>query len=219
MITEEDLDCGIPMSKPVLNSGERFCITWKVKENFAHDQVIPFQGDNIEVNITMHYLSSESTLINHGVESGWKTIDLDRELLVEPYEGSNALDFHPLLSDEAAVVDLSVNVGLMEINTPVPVLLFFKVSVIGADMFTSSPLVAFIPKSVNSPQVSITATQCTNTIPKLDRVFTKRIPCPATMRQAFLDPSLVVDSGCIVNPTNPFNCYLNPGAKQCFLQR
>ena len=224
MTQEDDLDCSIPMSKPVLETGERFCITWKVKEHFARDQVIPFQADNIEINVTMHYLSSNITLANHGVESGWKTIDLDREFFVEPVRDSSALDFRPLLSEEAAVVALDTTVALMEINTPVPVLMFFKVSVIGTNinMFASSPLVAFIPKSQDPQQVSRANIQCENIIPKLDKVQINRMPCPATMRQAFLDPSLVVDSRCIVNPANPnkaFNCYLNPGAMQCFLQR
>ena len=224
MTKEDDLDCGIPMSKPVLNVGEKFCITWKAKENFASDQVIPFQGDNIEVNVTMHYLSSETTLANHGVESGWKTYDLNRDLYVEPFKDTNASGFWPLLSDEAAVVTLGTNVDLMEVNTPVPVLMFFQVSVIGTNinMFASSPLVAFIPQSQDSLQVSRAKIQCENIIRKLDKVQINRMPCPATMSQAFLDPSLVVDSGCIVNPANPnkaFNCHLNPDAMQCFLQR
>ena len=224
MTEEDDLDCGKPMSKPVLNTGERFCITWNVREQFARNQIIPFNDSSIEVNITMHYLSSETTLTNHGVESGWKTFDLDREFLVEPYKGTTTLDFRPLLSDEAAVVALNPNIDRMEISAPVPILIFFKASVIGTNinMFASSPLVAFIPKSQEPQQVSTTKVQCENIIPKLDKVLISRIPCPATMRQAFLDPSLVVDSGCIVNPTSPnraFNCHLNPNAMQCFLQR
>ena len=227
MTQEDDLDCSIPMSKPVLETGERFCITWKVKEHFARDQVIPFQADNIEINVTMHYLSSNITLANHGVESGWKTIDLDREFFVEPVRDSSALDFRPLLSEEAAVVALDTTVALMEINTPVPVLMFFKVSVIGTNinMFASSPLVAFIPKSPDLQQVSVTKIQCNNIciiIPTLDGILAHRVPYPATMGQAFLDPSLIFDPGCIVNPANlnkAFNWYLNHGAKQCFLQR
>ena len=217
MFEEDDLDCSIPM--------KRFCITWKVKEHFARDQFIPFQGDNIEINVIMHYLSSNTT--NHGVESGWKATDLDREFLVQPVGDSSALNFWPLQSNEVAVVLLDTTVALMEYNTPVPVLMFFKASIIGinSDMFVSSPLVAFIPKSPDLQQVSVTKIQCNNIciiIPTLDGILAHRVPYPATMGQAFLDPSLIFDPGCIVNPANlnkAFNWYLNHGAKQCFLQR
>ena len=227
MTTVDNGNCGEPMGKPVLGIGKRFCLTWKVTEHFARDQIAPFQADNIEVNITLHYLSPDSTLVNHGVESGWKTINLDELYLLELTADSNASSFSslPLLTDEAVIVALEIHVEQEEMKSPVPVLMFFQVSVIGAgvDIFASSPLVAFKPES-EDPQNSVMSplVQCTNIIPRLEEAVDNRIPCPATMSQAFLDPSLIIDSGCIVNPTNPnkeFNCYLNPGAKQCFLQR
>ena len=223
MTEEDDFDCANPLSKPVLNIGDRFCLTWKANEHFARDQIDPFQNDNIEVNVTLHYLSPNTTLANHGEDSGWKTIDLNRDLLVEPIKNSGAMDFRPLLIDDAAVVTLQIGVLPQEFSTPVPVLMFFRASVIGAgiDMFTSSPLVSFIPKSQTSPQSSSTRTQCGNIIASLEKAH-DRLPCPATVSQAFLDPSLVVDSGCLMNPVHPnklFNCHLNPGVQQCFLQR
>ena len=224
MTEEDDFDCANPLSKPVLSIGDRFCLTWKANEHFARDQIDIFQNDNIEVNVTLHYLSPDTTLANHGEDSGWKTIDLDQEFLVEVIKDSNAADFRPLLIDDAAVVTLQIGgIDSEEFSTPVPVLMFFKASVIGAgiDMFTSSPLVSFIPKSQASPQSSSTRTQCGNIIASLEKAH-DRLPCPATVSQAFLDPSLVVDSGCLMNPIHPnklFNCHLNPGVQQCFLQR
>ena len=218
-----------PWSTPVLGTDSRFCLTWKADEHFARDQIGAF-GDktNVTVNVTVHYMSSGSSLVNHGIESGWKTINLD-DFDVEPIKDSrafvdpDAFESRPLLMDEAAVIKLQLNVlDIREISNPVPVLFFLKVSVIGAgiNMFTSSPLLSFMLK--DSGQTPMTATQCTNIIPKLDEAVVNRLPCPATMRQAFLDPSLVVDSGCLVNPSTPnkaFNCHLNPNAMQCFLQR
>ena len=218
-----------PWSTPVLGI-DRFCLTWNADEHFARDQIGAF-GDknNVTVKVTVHYMSSESSLDNHGMESGWKTINLD-EFSVESIKDSlsfvnpDAFEGRPLLKDNAAVINLQLNVlDLQEVSNPVPVLFFLKVSVIGTaiDMFTSSPLLSFIPKDTQQLR-PMTATQCTNIIPKLDEVVVNRLPCPATMRQAFLDPSLVVDSGCLVNPSTPnkaFNCHLNPNATQCFLQR
>ena len=224
MMNEENSgDCGDAMSRPVLTIGKRLCLTWNVKENFARDQITAFQNNNIEVNVTMHYLSSGTTIINHGVESGWKTIDLDKLFFLELAKDSNAPDFLPLLTDEAVIVDFGIDVNQMERDNPVPILMFFKVSVVTdrIEMFASSPLVAFISKP-DASNDAMTTKQCNSIIPKLDKVLVNRVPCPATMSQAFLDPSLVVDSGCIVNPANPnkaFNCHLNPDAMQCFLQR
>ncbi len=218
-----------PWSTPVL-SRDRFCLTWKADEHFARDQIGAFGDKNsVTVKVTVHYMSTNTTLANHGIESGWKTINLG-DFDVEPIKGSlsfvdpDAFDGRPLLMDEAAVINLQLNVlDRQEFSNPVPVLFFLKVSVVGTgiDMFTSSPLLSFIP---NDPQQlrPMTATQCLNIIPKLVEVVANRLPCPATMRQAFLDPSLVVDSGCVVNPSTPnkaFNCHLNPDAMQCFLQR
>ena len=224
MMTEEDgLDCGRPLSKPVLTTGARFCLTWKANEHFARDQVAPFQDNNTEVNVTLHYLSQGTTIANHGEDSGWKTIDLDRLFYVELHKESTA-DFRPRLIDEAAIVTLQIGVQqLAEFATPVPVLIFFKVSIIGAsiNVFSSSPLVSFIPKLQNDPSRSSTKTQCDNIISSLEEAH-DRLPCPATLNQAFLDPSLVVDSGCLMNPAHPnkmFNCHLNPGVQQCFRQR
>ena len=221
MIEEDDLQCGRPLSKPVLTSGAS-CLTWNVSEHFACDQVAPFQDDSIEVNVTMHYLSPGTTLANHGEDSGWKTIDLDRLLYVELHKESTA-DFLPHLIDEAVIVTLVLTVQLLEFTRPVPVLMFFKVSIIGTsiDMLTSSPLVSFIPKFSSFPSRSSTRLQCDNFIPSLEEAH-DRLPCPATLNQAFLDPSLVVDSGCLTNPAHPnklFNCHLHPGAQQCFQQR
>ena len=218
-----------PWSTPVLST-DRFCLTWNADENFARDQIGAFGDENdVTVNVTVQYISSESSLDNHGIESGWKTINLG-EFEVEPIKGSqsfvdpDAFEGRPLLMDEAAVINLELYVqDRQEISKPVPVLFFLKVSVVGTgiDMFTSSPLLSFIPQ--DSQQLRpMTVTQCTNIIPKLDEVVVNRLPCPATMHQAFLDPSLVVDSGCLVNPSTPnkaFNCHLNPDAMQCFLQR
>ena len=227
---EFDPECAYdrPWSTPVL-SIDKFCITWNADEHFAHDQIRAFGDRNdVTVNLTVHYMSSESSLVNHGMESGWKTINLG-EVDVEPIKDSrafvdpDAFEGRPLLMDEAAVINLLLTVqDRQEISNPVPVLFFLKVSVIGAgiNMFTSSPLLSFMLKDPG--QTPMTATQCTNIIPKLDEVVVNRLPCPATMRQAFLDPSLVVDSGCVVNPSTPnkaFNCHLNPDAMQCFLQR
>ena len=223
MMTEEyNLECGGPLSKPVLTTGARLCLTWKANEHFARDQVAPFQDNNTEVNVTLHYLSPGTTLANHGEDSGWKTIDLDRLFYVELHEDSTA-DFRPHLIDEAAIVTLQISVQLAEFETPVPVLIFFKVSIIGAsiNVFSSSPLVSFIPKFQSFPSISSTKTQCDNIIPSLEPSH-DRLPCPATLNQAFLDPSLVVDSGCLANPAHPnkmFNCHLNPGVQQCFRQR
>ena len=217
-----------PWSSPVLGV-DRFCLTWNADEYFARDQIGPF-GDknNVTVKVTVHYMSSESSLVNHGIESGWKTINLG-DFDVEPIKDSrafvdpDAFEGRPLLMDEAAVINLELFVqDRQEISKPVPVLFFLKLSVIGTDidMFTSSPLLSFIPKDPG--QMPMTTTQCDNIIPALDEVVANRLPCPATMRQAFLDPSLVVDSGCLVNPSTPnkaFNCHLNPDAMQCFLQR
>ena len=217
-----------PWSNPVLGA-DRFCLIWNADEHFARDQIEAF-GDknNVTVNVTVHYMSSESSLVNHGIESGWKTINLGT-FDIEPIIGSlssvdpYAFEGRALLMDEAAVINLELNVlDRQEISNPAPVLFFLKVSVVGAaiSMFTSSPLLSFMPKDPG--QTSITATQCLNIIPKLDKVVANRLPCPATMRQAFLDPSLVVDSGCVENPSTPnkaFNCHLNPDAMQCFLQR
>ena len=217
-----------PWSTPVFST-DRFCLTWNADENFARDQIGAF-GDknNVTVNVAVHYMSTGTSLVNHGIESGWKTINLDI-FDVDPIIGSlsfvdpDAFEGRPLLMDEAAVINLELNVlAREEISKPVPVLFFLKVSVIGTgiNMFTSSPLLSFIPKD---PLLRpVTAIQCTNIIPTLDEVVVNRLPCPATMRQAFLDPSLVVDSGCVVNPSTPnkaFNCYFNPNATQCFLQR
>ena len=217
-----------PWRTPVLST-DRFCLTWNADENFARDQIGAFEDkNNVTVKVTVHYMSSESSLVNHGMESGWKTINLDVSS-VEPIKDSrafvdpDAFEGRPLLMDEAAVINLQLNVGdIGEVSNPVPVLFFLKVSVVGAgiDMFTSSPLLSFMPKIPG--QTPMTATQCDSIIPKLDEVVVNRLPCPATMRQAFLDPSLVVDPGCAVNPSTPnkaFNCYLNPDAMQCFLQR
>ena len=224
MMTEEDgLDCGRPLSKPVLTTGARFCLTWKANEHFARDQVALFQDNNMEVNVTLHYLSPGTSLPSHGEESGWKTIDLDRLFNVELHKQSTA-DFRPRLIDEAAIVTLQIGVQeLAEFATPVPVLIFFKVSIIGdgINVFSSSPLVSFIPKLQNAPSLSSTRTQCDNIISSLEEAH-DRLPCPATLNQAFLDPSLVVDSGCLPNPAHPnkmFNCHLNPGVQQCFRQR
>ena len=218
-----------PWSNPVLST-DRLCLTWKADEHFARDQIEAF-GDknNVTVKVTVHYTSSESSLANHGNESGWKTINLG-DSDVEPIKDSrafvdpDAFEGRPLLMDEAAVINLTakLTVNRQEISNPVPVLFFLKVSVVGAgiNMFTSSPLLSFMPK--DPQQTPMTSTQCTNIIPKLDEVVVNRLPCPATMRQAFLDPSLVVDSGCLMNPSTPnkaFNCHLNPDAMQCFLQR
>ena len=217
-----------PRSTPVLGV-DRFCLTWNADENFARNQIGAF-GDknNVTVKVTVHYMSNESSLVNHGIESGWKTINLG-DFDVEPIKGSSAFDDpdafegRPLLMDEAAVINLQLSVlSRQEISNPVPVLFFLKVSVVGADidMFTSSHLLSFVPK--DPQQTPMTATQCTNIIPKLDKVVANRLPCPPTMRHAFLDPSLVVDSGCLVNPSTPnkaFNCHFNPNAMQCFLQR
>ena len=227
---EFDPDCARdrPWSNPVLSTN-RFCLTWNADEHFARDQIGAF-GDknNVTVKVTVQYMSSESSLVNHGIESGWKTINLS-DFDIEPIKDSrasvdpDAFEGRPLLMDEAAVINLELNVlNREEISNPVPVLFFLKVSVVGAgiDMFISTPLLSFIPK--DPLQTPMTATQCTNIIPKLDEVVVNRLPCPATMRQAFLDPSLVVDSGCLVNPSTPnkaFNCHLNPNAMQCFLQR
>ena len=217
-----------PWSTPVLGV-DRFCLTWNADEHFARDQIGAFGDENnVTVKVTVHYMSSESSLVNHGMESGWKTINLDI-FDIEPIPGSlsfvdpDAFEGRPLLMDEAAVINLLLTVqDRQERSTPVPVLLFLKVSVVGAgiSMFTSSPLLSFIPRDPG--QMPMTVTQCTNIIPKLDKVVVNRLPCPATMRQAFLDPSLVVDSGCVVNPSTldkAFNCYLNPDARQCFLQK
>ena len=62
MTEEDDLDCGMLLSKPVLITGARFCLTWNANEHFARDQVAPFQDDNTEVNVTLHYLSPGTTL-------------------------------------------------------------------------------------------------------------------------------------------------------------
>ena len=224
-MTEEDgLDCGNPLNKPVLTNGAGFCLTWKANEHFARDQVAPFQDNNTEVNVTMHYLSPGTTLANHGEESGWKTIDLDRLFNVELHNESTA-DFRPRLIDEAAIVTLEINVqSPEEFSKPVPILMFFKVSIVGTsiNVFSSSPLVSFIPNNIqNDPSDSSTRVQCGNIIPSLEEAH-DRLPCPATLNQAFLDPSLVVDSGCLANPAHPnklFNCHLNPGVQQCFRQR
>ena len=218
-----------PWSTPVLSTN-RFCLTWNADEHFARDQIGAF-GDrnNVTVTVTVHYMSSNTSLANHGMASGWKTINLD-VFSAEPIKGSqsfvdpDAFEGRPLLMDEAALINLELTVlDRQEFSNPVPVLFFLKVSVVGTgiDMFTSSPLLSFIPKDPEQ-QTPMTATQCTNIIPKLDEVVVNRLPCPATIRQAFLDPSLVVDSGCVVNPSTPnkaFNCYFNPDAMQCFLQR
>ena len=216
-----------PWSSPVLST-DRFCLTWKADEHFARDQIGAF-GDknNVTVKVTVHYMSTNTTLVNHGIESGWRTINLG-DFDVEPIKGSRAFDDpdafegRPLLMDEAAIINLQLIVDRQEFSNPVPVLFFLKVSVIGTDidMFTSSPLLSFIPKDIQ--QTPMTATQCANIIPNLDEVVVNRLPCPATMHQAFFDPGLVVDSGCLVNPSTPnkaFNCHLNPDAMQCFLQR
>ena len=218
-----------PWSTPVLSTN-RFCLTWNADENFARDQIGAFgDNNNVTVKVTVHYMSTNTTLVNHGIESGWRTINLG-DFDVEPIKGSRAFDDpdafegQPLLMDEAAVINLQLSVlSRQEISNPVPVLFFLKVSAIGTgiDMFTSTPLLSFIPKDTQQLR-SMTATQCDNIIPKLDEVVVNRLPCPATMRQAFLDPSLVVDSGCLVNPSTPnkaFNCHLNPHTLQCFLQR
>ena len=225
-----DPDCVLdrPWGTPVL-SADRFCLTWNADEHFARDQIGAFGDENnVTVKVTVHYMSNESSLANHGIDSGWRTINLD-DFDVEPIKGSRAFAYpdaferRPLLMDEAAVINLQLSVlDREEISTPTPVLFFLKVSVVGAgiDMFTSSPLLSFIPK--NPGQTPMTTTQCDNIIPELDEVVVNRLPCPATMSQAFLDSSLVVDSGCVVNPSTPnkaFNCYLNPDAMQCFLQR
>ena len=211
-----------PWNTPVLST-DRFCLTWKADEHFARDQIGAFgDNNNVTVKVTVHYMSPKSSLDNHGMESGWKTIILT-DLDVKPIKTSLYPDGQPLLKDEAAVINLTtLTVNRQEISNPVPVLFFLKVSVIeaGISMFTSSPLLSFIPKDPR--QTPMTATQCTNIIPELNEVVVNRLPCPATMRQAFLDPSLVVDSGCLVNPSTPnkaFNCHLNPDAMQCFLQR
>ena len=219
-----------PWSTPVLGVDSRFCLTWNADEHFARDQIGAF-GDknNVTVKVTVHYMSTNTTLVNHGIESGWRTINLG-DFDVEPIKGSRAFDDpdafegQPLLMDEAAVINLQLSVlSRQEISNPVPVLFFLKVSAIGTgiDMFTSTPLLSFIPKDTQQLR-SMTATQCDNIIPKLDEVVVNRLPCPATMRQAFLDPSLVVDSGCLANPSTlnkAFNCHLNPHTLQCFLQR
>ena len=220
-----------PWSTPVLGVKSRFCLTWKADEHFARDQIGAFGDENsVTVNVTVQYISSATSLVNHGMESGWKTIIVPGPNATQAIKGSKAFvdpgafEDQPLLMDEAAVINLTLNVlEEQEISTPVPVLFFLKVSVIGAgiNIFASSPLLSFIPQ--DSQQLRpMTATQCINIIPKLDEVVVNRLPCPATMRQAFLDPSLVVDSGCLVNPSTPnkaFNCHLNPKAMQCFLQR
>ena len=217
-----------PWSTPVLST-DRFCLTWNADENFARDQIGAFgDNNNVTVKVTVHYMSTNTTLVNHGIESGWRTINLG-DFDVEPIKVSrafvdpDAFEGRPLLMDEAAVINLQLIIlDRQEFNNPVPVLFFLKVSVIGTgiDLFTSSPLLSFLPKDPG--QTPMTTTQCENIIPKHDEVVVNRLPCPATMRQAFLDPRLVVDSGCIVNPSTPnkaFNCYLNPDAMQCFLQK
>ena len=232
---ELDPDCAHdrPLSTPVLGVDSRFCLTWKADEHFARDQIGAFGDENnVTVKVTVHYMSSESSLANHGMESGWNTINVD-VFDIEPIKDSLAseyadvFEFRPLLMDEAAVINLRLNVDRQEISKPVPVLFFLKVSVIGTgiDMFVSTPLLSFIPKDPQQMPTSTPMTakmQCSNIIPELDEVVIDRLPCPATMRQAFLDPNLVVDSGCLVNPSTPnkaFNCHLNPDAMQCFLQR
>ena len=228
---EFDPDCARdrPWSTPVLST-DRLCITWNADENFARDQIGAFGDENnVTVKVTVHYMSTNTTLVNHGIDSGWRTIVLG-DFDVEPIKGSRAFDEpdafegRPLLMDEAAVINLQLIVlDTQEISNPVPVLFFLKVSAIGTgiDMFTSTPLLSFIPKDTQQLR-PMTATQCTNIIPELDEAVVNRLPCPTTMHQAFLDPSLVVDSGCVVNSSTPnkaFNCYLNPDAMQCFLQR
>ena len=223
MMAEEDgSDCGRPLSKPVFKSGEKLCLTWKANEHFARDQVAPFQDDNTEVRVTLHYLSLGTFIRNDREDSGWKTIDL--EDLVKQRKGP-AANSQPHLIDEAAVVTLKINNAgaVNDLSTPVPVLMFFKVSIIGAsiNVFSSSPLVSFIPKIQVFSSLPSTKTQCNNIISNLEQAH-DRLPCPATFNQAFLDPSLVVDSGCLANPAHPnkmFNCHLNPGVQQCFRQR
>ena len=217
MTEEDDLLCGRPLSKPVLTNGARLCLTWKANEQFARDQVVPFQDNNTEVNVTLHYLSPGTSLPNHGDDSGWKTIHLDRLGLVELHKESTA-NSGPRLIDEAAIVSLFIAVEELELHIPVPVLMFFKVSIIGTsiDMFTSSPLVSFIPKV---PFIS-TKTQCNNILPSLEAAA-EREPCPSFTRQAFQDPDLVANLGCTMSsayPNRHFNCFLNPNAQQCFLR-
>ena len=201
-----DEDCREPFSRPVLKTFDEVCIKWNPVENFATNE-IPGIGD-VDVGVFVHFTGpgvayQEAEPSN---TSGWGTVDLVNNFLT--------LDFYTTSDGEAIVFPEFTTTNRDDYSNPPPSLLFIRVTAVvnGIEVFASTPPISFIPSGF--PGQLGSSHPCDNI--KDSAVFNTPPPCPQNANQAFFDPKLEVDPGCVEGSKAHFNCYTNPTAIKCF---
>ena len=203
-----DKDCMEPFSRTVLGTEDKVCIKWNPVKMFATDEISGIGDVDPEVGVFAHFTGQgvaylEAELSN---TSGWGTVDLVSNFYT--------LDFYTTSDGEAVFVTEFTPTNPDDISNPPPSLLFIRVTAVvnGIEVFASTPLISFIPSGF--PGASSSSHPCDNI--KDSAVFNTPPPCPPNANQAFFDPKLDVDPGCVEGSKAHFNCYTNPTATKCF---
>ena len=175
-------------------------------KNFATNE-IPGIGD-VEVGIFAHFTGPGVSYDEAEPDdtSGWGTVDLVNNFLTG--------DFYNTSAGAAVILPELKPANPDDISNPPPSLLFIRVMAVvnGIEVFASTPLISFIPAGLLGASGS--GHPCDNI--KDSAVFDTPPPCPQNANQAFFDPKLEVDPGCVEGSKAHFNCYTNPKAIKCF---
>ena len=199
------MNCRRPFSSPLLKTNDLLCLTWDPERQFATNDI---PGISIaQVGVFVHFTGpgvwyEEATA---GNTSGWGTVDMVKRSLV------NGMFFAIDGWVQLTLRLRPANPG--DYSNPPPSLIFIRVTAVvnGIEVFASTPLMSYMPTNQSvDPGDSCRnirySTLLVNSVP----------PCPQNAYQAFADPNLKVDPGCVEGSKAPFNCYTNPGASVCF---
>ena len=201
-----DEDCSEPFNRAVLRTQDKVCIKWNPLKNFATKEITGI-GD-VEVGIFAHYTGPGVSYKEAEPDdtSGWGTVDLVNNFLTG--------DFYTTSDGEAVILPELNSENPDDISNPPPSLLFIRVTAVvsGIEVFASTPLISYIPAGLLGASGS--GHPCDNI--KDSAVFNTSTPCPQNANQAFFDPKLEVDPGCVEGSKAHFNCYTNPEAIKCF---
>ena len=201
-----DIDCKEQFNRAVLRTEDKVCIKWNPEDNFAINDISGIGG--VEVGIFAHFTGPGVSYEEAEPDdtSGWGTVDL----------GSNFLtnDFYNASDGEAVIFPEFTPMNRDDLSNPPPSLLFIRVTAVvsGIEVFASTPLISFIPAGLRGASGS--DHPCDNI--KDSAVFDTPPPCPQNANQAFFDPKLEVDPGCVEGSKAHLNCYTNPTATKCF---